>query len=73
VEARLELANLLAAGTYFVSPEVSYTSSPRRVIDHRENAARLEVTGGRQGAGIVDLPHSFALQRLEALETTGER
>jgi ABC-type polysaccharide/polyol phosphate transport system ATPase subunit len=73
VEVRLELENLLAAGSYLVSPEVIHDGSPRRVIDHRENAARFDVSGGRQGAGIVDLPHEFALHRLEALETTGDR
>jgi ABC-type polysaccharide/polyol phosphate transport system ATPase subunit len=73
VEARLDLENLLAAGSYLVSPEVTYDSTPRQVIDHREQGARLQVSGGRHGAGIVDLPHEFALQRLETVETTGER
>jgi ABC-type polysaccharide/polyol phosphate transport system ATPase subunit len=73
VDARLDLENLLATGSYLVSPEVIHDGSPRQVIDHRENAARLDVSGGRHGAGIVDLPHSFALQRLETLEPTGER
>jgi hypothetical protein len=73
VEVRLDLENLLATGSYLVSPEVIHDGTPRRVIDHREDAARLDVSGGRRGAGIVELPHEFALQRLETVETTGER
>jgi hypothetical protein len=73
VEARLALENLLAGGSYLISPEVMHDGSPRQVIDHREHAARLNVSGGRHGAGIVDLPHEFALQRAETLETTGDR
>jgi hypothetical protein len=70
---RLDVQNLLAAGVYLVSPEVVHDGTPRRVIDHREAAARLDVTGGRLGSGIVSLPHEFALQRLEAIRTGDER
>lgn len=70
LEVRLEFENLLAAGSYFVSPEAVHAETPRRVIDHKENAAVIEVQGGRTGAGIVDLPHDFALNRLTELEPT---
>jgi energy-coupling factor transporter ATP-binding protein EcfA2 len=70
VEVRLGIENLLAAGSYLISPEIVHDGAPRRVIDHREDAARLEVTGGRQGAGIVNLPHEFTLERIEELEPT---
>jgi ABC-type polysaccharide/polyol phosphate transport system ATPase subunit len=73
VEVRLDMENLLAQGSYLISPEIAHIGSPRHVIDHRENAVRLDVSGGRTGAGIVELPHMFALQRLETLEPTGER
>ncbi len=73
VEVRLDVENLLAAGAYLVSPEVVHNGTPRRVIDHLEAAARLDVTGGRMGSGIVSLPHEFALQRLEAIRTGDER
>jgi ABC-type polysaccharide/polyol phosphate transport system ATPase subunit len=69
VTVRLDLENLLTAGAYAVSPEITHPGQPRRVIDHREGAARLEVTGGRLGAGIVALPHEFVLQRREAVGT----
>jgi ABC-type polysaccharide/polyol phosphate transport system ATPase subunit len=62
VNVRLDLENLLAAGSYAVSPEVTHPGQPRRVIDHREGAARLEVSGGRLGAGIVNLPHEFVVR-----------
>jgi ABC-type polysaccharide/polyol phosphate transport system ATPase subunit len=73
VDVRLGLENLLATGSYLVSPEVIHDDLPRRVLDHREHAARLDVSGGRHGAGIVDLPHEFTLERVETLETTGDR
>jgi ABC-type polysaccharide/polyol phosphate transport system ATPase subunit len=73
VDVRLDLENFLAEGSYLISPEVIHDGSPRQVIDHREHAARLIVSGGRHGAGIVELPHEFALQRAETLETKGDR
>jgi ABC-2 type transport system ATP-binding protein len=71
-EVRLRFENLLAAGRYSVSPEVAHQAAERRLMDHRENAATLVVTGGREGAGIADLPHEFAVERPEGVAAKGQ-
>jgi hypothetical protein len=38
-------------------------------MDHRENAATTVVTGGRQGAGTIDLPHTV---EITAATTAGD-
>ena len=67
---RLRFHNVLASGRYFASPQVAYRGTGQQLLDHRENAATTVVTGGRQGAGTVDLPHSVEITG-EA-STTGE-
>ena len=52
---------VLAPGRYFVSPEVRHHGASRGFMDHRENAASFAVTGGREGAGMVDLPHQVEI------------
>jgi ABC-type polysaccharide/polyol phosphate transport system ATPase subunit len=60
VETRFEC--VLASGLYFVSPEVRHPGRERRMIDHRENAAAFRVSGAREEAGMVDLPHELEVR-----------
>ena len=61
VTVRLRFHNVLASGRYFASPQVAYRGTGQRLMDHREDAASTVVTGGREGAGTVDLPHSVEI------------
>ena len=61
VTVRLKFHNVLASGRYFASPQVAYRGTGQRLLDHRENAATTVVTGGREGAGTIDLPHSVEI------------
>ncbi len=61
VTVRLRFHNVLASGRYFASPQVAYRGTGQRLLDHRENAATAVVTGGREGAGTIDLPHSVEI------------
>jgi ABC-2 type transport system ATP-binding protein len=65
VEVSLRFENVLAQGRYFASPEVSYKGPGQQLMDHREDLASMVVTGGRQGAGAVDLPHEMEIIRVE--------
>jgi len=58
---RFRFQNVLTGGRYFASPEVAYRGTGQRLMDHRENGATTVVTGGREGAGTVDLPHSVEI------------
>ena len=61
VTVRLRFHNVLTSGRYFASPQVAYSGTGQRLMDHRENAATTVVTGSRTGAGTIDLPHSFEI------------
>ena len=61
VTVRLRFHNVLASGRYFASPQVAYRGTGQRLMDHREDAATVVVSGGRPGAGTVDLPHSVEI------------
>jgi ABC-type polysaccharide/polyol phosphate transport system ATPase subunit len=61
VTVRLKFHNVLASGRYFASPQVAYRGTGQRLMDHREDAATVVVSGGRPGAGAVDLPHSVEI------------
>jgi hypothetical protein len=61
VTVRLRFHNVLASGRYFASPQVAYRGTGQRLMDHRENAATVVVSGGREGAGTIDLPHSVEI------------
>ena len=61
VTLRLRFQNVLASGRYFASPQVAYHGTGQHLMDHREDAATAVVTGGRQGAGPVDLPLSVEI------------
>jgi ABC-type sulfate/molybdate transport systems ATPase subunit len=69
VTVRLRFHNVLASGRYFASPQVAYSGTGQRLMDHRENAATTVVTGGRQGAGTIDLPHTV---EITAATTAGD-
>jgi ABC-type polysaccharide/polyol phosphate transport system ATPase subunit len=58
IDVRLRFHNVLASGRYFVSPQVAYRGTGQRLMDHRENGATVVVTGGREGSGTIDLPHT---------------
>jgi ABC-type polysaccharide/polyol phosphate transport system ATPase subunit len=70
VTVRLRFRNVLASGRYFASPQVAYRGTGQQLLDHRENGATVIVTGGREGAGAVDLPHSVEIT--EAAPAAGE-
>jgi len=61
VTVRLRFHNVLASGRYFASPQVAYRGTGQRLMDHREDAATTVVSGGREGAGTVDLPHTVEI------------
>jgi hypothetical protein len=41
---------------------VRHPGPERRMIDHRENATAFRVSGAREGAGMVDLPHELEVR-----------
>jgi ABC-type polysaccharide/polyol phosphate transport system ATPase subunit len=65
VELAMRFQNVLARGRYFASPEVAYDGTGQRLMDHREDLATVVVSTGRQGAGVVDLPHEMEVTRIE--------
>ncbi|HEX2233934.1 MAG TPA: ABC transporter ATP-binding protein [Thermoleophilaceae bacterium] len=56
VDVGFRFSNVLAPGRYFASPEVVYYGGGHRLMDHREDAATMVVTGVREAPGMVDLP-----------------
>jgi ABC-type sulfate/molybdate transport systems ATPase subunit len=61
VTVRLRFHNVLASGRYFASPQVAYRGTGQQLMDHREDAATTVVSGGREGAGTIDLPHTVEI------------
>jgi ABC-type polysaccharide/polyol phosphate transport system ATPase subunit len=59
VVAALSFDNWLGPGRYFVSPQVAHAGTGLQIMAYRDEALSIVVTGGRGGAGIVDVPHAF--------------
>jgi len=55
-----------APGRYDVTPWVSRGTGDRQLIDHREALVPFTVIGERYDAGIVEIEHETALERLGA-------
>ena len=64
VEVRTTFDNVLAQGRYRLSPEVSADSPGHRPLANRPEAVSVVVTGGREGAGKVDLPNEISIDRV---------
>jgi hypothetical protein len=62
----LRFDNVLASGRYFASTQVTHRGPGQRYMDYREAAASVVVTGARNEAGIVDLPHDVEIARVAA-------
>jgi ABC-type polysaccharide/polyol phosphate transport system ATPase subunit len=59
--------NLLAPGRYYVSPQVALLEGPGAgIVDRRDRAAALIVTGESEEGGLVYLPHDVNIERLAA-------
>lgn len=65
---RTTFDNVLSQGRYALSPEVS--DGGQRPLAHRQGAASVVVTGGREGAGQMDLPNSFTVDRTATVAPT---
>ena len=61
--ARAHLQNWLAPGRYELTPRVTRWGTGADVLDLREDLATLLVHGTRQSGGVVDIPHSFDVER----------
>jgi ABC-type polysaccharide/polyol phosphate transport system ATPase subunit len=64
VIVRVKLENWLAPGRYTLTPTVARPDRTADVLDLREDLAHIVVHGTRSGGGVVDVPHSFDLERL---------
>jgi ABC-type Fe3+/spermidine/putrescine transport system ATPase subunit len=61
--------NPLAPGRYYVSPQVALLQGGGAgVVDRRDRAAAIVVTGESAEGGLVDIPHDFDLERVAAQE-----
>jgi ABC-type polysaccharide/polyol phosphate transport system ATPase subunit len=63
---RMSFVNVLAQGRYALSPEIALDPSGHPMLDRRPEAGSFVVSGGREGAGLVDLPNMFAVERSPA-------
>jgi ABC-type polysaccharide/polyol phosphate transport system ATPase subunit len=60
---RVELENWLAPGRYDLTATVARAGSGADVFDVLEDAASLMVHGTRQSGGVIEVPHTLALER----------
>jgi ABC-type polysaccharide/polyol phosphate transport system ATPase subunit len=63
VLVRIELENWLAPGHYDATPSVARAGAGADALDLREDLASLTVHATRFSGGVVDLPHSIAIER----------
>jgi ABC-2 type transport system ATP-binding protein len=63
VELSVSFDNVLAPGRYVASPLVSRDGAEARAMELREERVSVEVVGGRDAAGVVDLPHEISVER----------
>jgi len=71
LEVRTTFDAVLSQGRYVLSPEVSFAAPGNPLLDHRPSAVSIVVTGGREGAGRVDLPNRFSVDRQREPASTG--
>jgi ABC-2 type transport system ATP-binding protein len=56
--------NVLAPGRYYASPHLALVKGPRAgIVDRRDRAAGVVVTGPREESGLVSVPHDFSFER----------
>jgi hypothetical protein len=56
--------NFLAPGRYYVSPQVALLTGPGAgIVDRRERAAAMVVTGAAGEGGLTALPHDLSVER----------
>jgi ABC-type polysaccharide/polyol phosphate transport system ATPase subunit len=61
--------NLLAAGRYYVSPQIVLRDGPDAgVVDRRDRATAAVVSGLNEEGSVIDLPHDLHLERTPARE-----
>ena len=61
--------SLLAAGRYYVSPQIVLRTGPDAgVVDRRDRAAAIVVSGVNEDGALLDIPHDFQIERLPARE-----
>ncbi|CAN5621785.1 hypothetical protein BH20ACT17_BH20ACT17_19130 [soil metagenome] len=72
VVAGTSFDNWLAPGRYGVTAQVAYAGMGERVMALAENAASIVVTGTRPSGGIVDVPHTFFVNRVQPARPTAQ-
>jgi ABC-type polysaccharide/polyol phosphate transport system ATPase subunit len=61
--------NFFAPGRYYASPHVSLLEGPGAgIVDRRDRAAAMVVTGVGEEGGLVNVPHYFSFERIGARE-----
>jgi ABC-type polysaccharide/polyol phosphate transport system ATPase subunit len=61
--------NFLAPGRYYISPQIVLLEGPDEgVVDRRDRAAAVVVTGDAEEGSLVKLPHDFSFERIVAEE-----
>jgi ABC-type polysaccharide/polyol phosphate transport system ATPase subunit len=63
VVVRLDFQNVLAPSNYKLTPSVARRGAGADTLDLREDLTSLLVHSTRVSGGIVDLPHSFSMER----------
>ncbi len=63
VAVRIEIDNVLAPTKYALTPSVARAGLGADALDLREDLAGLHVHGSFMSGGLVDLDHSFVLER----------
>jgi ABC-type polysaccharide/polyol phosphate transport system ATPase subunit len=61
--------NFLAPGRYYASPQVAILTGPKAgIVDRRDRAAALVVTGTGAEGSLTNLPHDLSLERTTVSE-----
>jgi hypothetical protein len=57
--------NFLAPGRYYASPHVAILTGPDAgIVDRRERAAAMVVTGTAEEGSLTSLPHDLSVERM---------
>ena len=63
--------NVLAPGRYYASPRVVLVKEPGAgIVDRRDRATAVVITGQSSEGGVVQVPHDFSLERLGSKQLT---